>query len=415
MLERPDIRHPELLSMKEVLEQRRDEKIQLESTLLKYKLGSLQNKSIAEKAQMHGQYMQTVRDVRDRNLEQVNKEWYQIHKERRSREDDVPEYMYLFPLRRSQQITNQTAYNKEVSLLSGLAKYRGFPAAPEIHGAKPGEIDSDLEKLGVSKPVTDATSYVDMRSQIVQQPVAPLARHPPSLRASFSANTVLPRPEAVADEHFLEQNPWANPQHPAHLHRQASALSRTVSPLATPAAQRRPPDLTGGARPASTLVEGQQGAYPAMHPLPVTVQPDKDPKATRLGFSTGTEHGPHLSTFSRLPPIPVEKSIPISGNHPSALQKSNASTTTSSEKAHPSTNRRVQAPEIHMKAYVPKIPRRMDSPSSAPPSKYPTSPPGRFPVIKAEDITRLPGRSPTPQHYHCSVPVNVTANGASDR
>ncbi|KAL8963852.1 MAG: hypothetical protein Q9183_004903 [Haloplaca sp. 2 TL-2023] len=150
MLAEPNATHPELLGMKEVLEQRRDEKIQYENTLLKYKLGALQNKSIAEKAQVHGQYMQSVREIRDRNLEQANKEWYQIHKERRNREDDVPEYMYQFPTRRSQQISHQTAYNKEVSLLSGIAKHRGFPAAPEICGAKADEIDDDLEKMGVS-------------------------------------------------------------------------------------------------------------------------------------------------------------------------------------------------------------------------------------------------------------------------
>ena len=150
MLAEPNVTHPELLGMNQVLEQRRDEKIQHENTLLKYKLGSLQNKSKAEKAQVHGQYMQSVRDIRDWNLEQVNKEWYQIHKERFSRENNVPEYMYLFPARRSKQITHQTAYNKEVSLLSGIAKYRGFPAAPEICGAKPSEIQSDFEKMGVS-------------------------------------------------------------------------------------------------------------------------------------------------------------------------------------------------------------------------------------------------------------------------
>ena len=149
MLAEPNVTHPELLGMNQVLEQRRDEKIQHENTLLKYKLGSLENKSKAEKAQVHGQYLQSVRDIRDWNLEQVNKEWYQIHKERFGRENTVPEYMYQFPTRRSQQITHQTAYNKEVSLLSGIAKYRGFPATPEICGAKSSEIESDLEKMGV--------------------------------------------------------------------------------------------------------------------------------------------------------------------------------------------------------------------------------------------------------------------------
>ncbi|KAI4245916.1 MAG: hypothetical protein L6R42_010053, partial [Xanthoria sp. 1 TBL-2021] len=201
MLAEPNVTHPELLGMNQMLEQRCDEKIQHENTLLKYKLGSLENKSKAEKAQVHGQYMQSVRDIRDWNLEQVNKEWYQIHKERFGRENNVPDYMYQFPTRRSQQITHQTAYNKEVSLISGIAKYRGFPAAPEICGAKPSEIESDFEKMGIA----------------IQQPSAVRARHPPSLRASLSATAVLPRSKAVADEHFLEQNPWANPQHPAHL------------------------------------------------------------------------------------------------------------------------------------------------------------------------------------------------------
>ncbi|KAL8701505.1 MAG: hypothetical protein Q9224_000469 [Gallowayella concinna] len=152
MLAETNVTHPELLAMNQVLEQRRDEKIQHENTLLKYKLGSLQIKSKAEKAQVHGQYMQSVRDIRDENMEQVNKECHQIHKERRNRENGVPEYMYQLPTRRSQQITHQAAYNKEVSLLSGMAKYHGFPAAPEICGAKPGEIESDLEKMGARIP-----------------------------------------------------------------------------------------------------------------------------------------------------------------------------------------------------------------------------------------------------------------------
>lgn len=416
MLEGAEITHPELLSMKEVLEQRRDEKIQYENTLLKYKLGSLQNKSVAEKAQVHGQYMQTVREIRDRNLEQVNKEWYQIHKERRSREDDVPEYLYLYPARRSLQITNQTAYNKEVSLLSGIAKYRGFPAAPEIRGAKPAEIEADLERLGVSNAAANTRCYAEVLSQIVQQPVASSARHPPSLRASLSANAVLPRPNTVADERFLEQNPWANPQHPAHLHRQASALSRTVSPSAPPISQKRAPESSGSLQVASTLAEAQQGPYPSMLPTPATGESDRDPKASRLGLSTSTAHLP-TSGFGRQPPPSTENSNSVATNHQGGLQKNRALAGTSSEKAHASASGRFQAPEIHMRPYVPKLPRRTEtnSPSSGPTAKLPTSPPTRFPVIKPEDVMRLPGRSPTPQRMHRSIPVNVAANGARDR
>ncbi|KAL8907591.1 MAG: hypothetical protein Q9207_001328 [Kuettlingeria erythrocarpa] len=399
MLEGAEITHPELLSMKEVLEQRRDEKMQYENTLLKYKLGSLQNKSVAEKAQVHGQYMQTVREIRDRNLEQVNEEWYQIHKERRSREDDVPEYMYLYPTQRSHQIANQAAYNKEVSLLSGIAKYRGFPAAPEIRGAKPTEIEADLERLG-----------------IIPQPVLPLARHPPPLRASLSANAVLPRPNAVADEHFLEQNPWANPQHPAHLRRQASALSRTVSPSATPVSQKRAPESLGSLKVAPTLADAQRGSYPSMLPTPAIGEPDSDATISRLGFAASRSHLPASAPTRQAPPL-AENSHSVATNRQGGLPKNGTVVVTSSEKAHAPASGRFQAPEIHMRPYVPKISRRTEtnSPSSGSTAKLPTSPPGRFPVIKSEDIMHMPGRSPTPQRMHRSVPVHVAASGARDR
>ncbi|KAI4279152.1 MAG: hypothetical protein LQ337_000493 [Flavoplaca oasis] len=394
MLAEPNVTHPELLGMNQVLEQRRDEKIHHENTLLKYKLGSLENKSKAEKAQVHGQYMQSVRDIRDWNLEQVNKEWYQIHKERFGRENNVPEYMYLFPTRRSQQITHQTAYNKEVSLLSGIAKYRGFPAAPEICGAKPNEIESDFEKMGIA----------------VQQPPAARARQPPSLRASLSATAVLQRSKAVADEHFLEQNPWANPQHPAHLHRQASGLSRTASPLAYSATQKRPLDSTTGMRSTPT--------------------PAGAPSGPRSAEGAATDHTELQMRIDKQRLIP-DTSDAVSSSRPSKevpvakesqrrrLQKSNATSLSGSERAHGSVAGRTPGQEILGRPYMPRQPFKGNSPSSATASvsalasKGPVSPPNRFPMIKAEDLARLSGRSPPTQQYQ--QPVQVAVNGGIDR
>ncbi|KAL8734606.1 MAG: hypothetical protein Q9181_003158 [Wetmoreana brouardii] len=414
MLAKPNATHPELLGMKEVLEQRRDEKIQYESTLLKYKLGSLQNKSKAEKAQVHGQYMQSVRDIRDRNLEQANKEWYQIHKERRSREDDVPEYMYQFPTRRSQQVTHQTAYNKEVSLLAGIAKHRGFPAAPEICGAKPGEIDSDLERMGVGArgKALEVSRIADASSQIVQQAPAPLTRQPPTLRTSLTANAVLQRPKAVADEHFLEQNPWANPQHPAHLHRQTSALSRTASPLAKPALSKRPAEASLGPRSSFAVAEAHPGRISS-----VTGPQDRDSRATRPGYNARRDQDAPSNTPRRHPPALTESlSLPLD-NQQSRLQRSKASPLTASEKSYPSTADREPIQEMHVRPYIPKVSLKTDSPSFASTVKLPTmgSPTNRYPVIKAEDVVRLPGRSPTPQHYHRPISVNGAAIGAGDR
>lgn len=149
-LNNPNPNHPDYLAMMECVDQRRNEKIEHEQILLRYKLQALERISVGERAQRHSQYMQTVREIRDRTLEQANKEWYQIQRERRSWDGDLPEYMYMFPTRRSHQITQQTAYNAEVSILSGVAKYVGFPAAPEICGARSSEIDEDLKCMGVS-------------------------------------------------------------------------------------------------------------------------------------------------------------------------------------------------------------------------------------------------------------------------
>lgn len=149
MLDQPNPTHPEFVAMMRVIDRRRDEKIEYEETLLRYKLITLQKKSIAEKAQIHTQYMQTAREIRERTLEKLHKESYQLQRERRNAEGDVSDYAYNFPTKRSQQITNQTAYNTEVSILSGIAKHVGFPAAPPLSALRSSEIEEDLQSMGV--------------------------------------------------------------------------------------------------------------------------------------------------------------------------------------------------------------------------------------------------------------------------
>ena len=143
MLDQPTFIHPELLLMKEVIDRLRDQKVQYEQTLLKYKLETLQRESIANKAQVHSQYMITAGEIRDTYLSQINAEIYQTQRERRNCEGDMPDFMYAFNPRRSKQIRDQTAYNEEISLLSGIAKYVGFPAAPDINQIRPNEWEED--------------------------------------------------------------------------------------------------------------------------------------------------------------------------------------------------------------------------------------------------------------------------------
>ena len=142
--------HPELLKQLEVVRKHRDDKFDVEQKLLVYKVGALKNKSVAERSQLQSAYYQTVRDVRERHLEKLSEHFYRIQRDRFKAETAPPIYAIPFPERRSKQITQQTAYNKEVSILSGVARYVGFPAAPELPQSHQKELETDMQNMGVS-------------------------------------------------------------------------------------------------------------------------------------------------------------------------------------------------------------------------------------------------------------------------
>jgi hypothetical protein len=141
--------HPELLRQVEAVQKYRDEKFEVEQKLLVYKIGALKNKAVAERSQIHSQYFQTVRDIRKRHLERISEHFYRIQRDRFKADSSIPSFTIPFPERRSQQILQQTAYNKEVSILSGVAKYVGFPAAPELTSSKQKDVEDDMQKMGV--------------------------------------------------------------------------------------------------------------------------------------------------------------------------------------------------------------------------------------------------------------------------
>lgn len=92
---------------------------------------------------------------------------------------------------------------------------------------------------------------------------------PPMLRASLSAASNYGRLQAGAEDHFIQQNAWANPQHPVHqMHRQVSALSQADTPSATPASQKHALQLQGS---ASTVAEVQSEPSLSVIPSPATL------------------------------------------------------------------------------------------------------------------------------------------------
>ena len=128
----------------------RDEKFDTEQKLLVYKIKSLKTKSVAQRSQIHSAYFQTVRDVRERHLDRIGERLGRVRRDHVKADEKVPSYSIPFPIRRSTQAKQQSSYNKEVSILSGVAKYVGFPAAPNVTTALQAEMDEDMEKMGVS-------------------------------------------------------------------------------------------------------------------------------------------------------------------------------------------------------------------------------------------------------------------------
>jgi len=142
--------HPEYLTMMQAIDARRDERLRVNDRLREYELQTLKTFAVARRSQILVQYQQDVRDIREKKLEDLGKQWYEIQHDRRSYAGTVPDYTLKFPTQRSQQVINQIAYSNEVSILSGVAKYVGFPSAPAMTMATDAELADDFAKMGVS-------------------------------------------------------------------------------------------------------------------------------------------------------------------------------------------------------------------------------------------------------------------------
>lgn len=143
--------HPIFLAQLKCLDEYRDEKIRYETVNLRYRQQALATKTVAERTQLHSQFFQDVRKERDEALEKCYKDYNALQKDRRRWGSDETNCNYLYNPKRSQQIQQQASYNLEVSILSGIAKHVGFPAAPDINGLPTSEIEADFQAMTVSQ------------------------------------------------------------------------------------------------------------------------------------------------------------------------------------------------------------------------------------------------------------------------
>jgi len=219
--------HPDYLAMMQCIDARYEEKVRIVDLEYKFNAQALKCWAVARRAQIHGQYFQSVRDSRESVLEELGRKWYQIQQQRRRHANAIPDYGIRFPTSKTQRTKDAIAYNKEVSILSGIAKHEGFPAAPQIKGASAAEIEEDFEEIARAA-----------RQGTHQQAAIP---------SSFQELSGLSFNIGVAGQQYLADTPWANPNHPSHhVQRQRSRRDpRTSSPPSGPPGGRTSHQASG--------------------------------------------------------------------------------------------------------------------------------------------------------------------------
>ncbi|KAK6505555.1 hypothetical protein TWF481_007449 [Arthrobotrys musiformis] len=145
--------HPELILMSQSIETHKREKIEKANILLSFQQQTAEVERIANRAAIWAQYNQEIRETREKCFSEANTQWWAIHRERRAADTSLSDYVYRIPKSLSTQINHRNRYNAEVSLLSGIAKHVGFPAAPSIAGASADEVRADLEAMGVRRRI----------------------------------------------------------------------------------------------------------------------------------------------------------------------------------------------------------------------------------------------------------------------
>lgn len=145
-----ECKHPEYLRQVACVDARYAKQVDETRAYRKFKMESIKRTTLGERSQLHSQYFQHARELRENVMIGLGEDWYNIQKERRQdNQSNDALYMRTFPAKKTVQIRHQAKYNQEVSVLSGVAKYVGFPAAPNISGAEGDALDDDLRAMKV--------------------------------------------------------------------------------------------------------------------------------------------------------------------------------------------------------------------------------------------------------------------------
>ena len=216
----------------------------------------------------------------------------------------------------------------------------------------------------------------------------------------------------------MEQNPWANAQHPAHhqnhpFQRQTSGLSRADTPGTTPAAQRRIVDMAGLHGPAPKIAELQSEA-PSLLAIPAIGE--KATGTIENGLEVASDN---LAPFTQSKRHGTPSNGPIStktaqGTIPS--EKSRASALGALIRSRTSSGSRTRFPKTQA---IPDGPAEsvtnVNTSASSRTASVPPSTPVRYSIIKAEESLHS-SRQPASIRYHRpAVQASGRSNGHVDR
>ncbi|KUI66308.1 Transcriptional regulatory protein dep1 [Cytospora mali] len=192
--------HPEYLAMMQCIDSRRVERLRVADVEYKLNMTALDRWAVARRAQILTQYFQSARETRERYIDDLGREWYEIQHERRRVANPIPDYGFRFPKTKLEQKRHAVAHSKEVSILAGIAQHQGFPAAPDMKGATSAELEEDFEAMA--------------RARQGAQPIGVAQRIQPALQEYATA----PFGQGLgpAGQEYIENHPWANPKHPSH-------------------------------------------------------------------------------------------------------------------------------------------------------------------------------------------------------
>ncbi|KAK1809005.1 Transcriptional regulatory protein, partial [Friedmanniomyces endolithicus] len=305
MLAQPDCQHPEYLRQVACVNARREKQMREAQAFYHYRLTSIRQRTLGDRSQLQSQYHQHIREMRESVMYQLGEEWYNIQKERRQQHQEKDDaYIYKFPAKKSAQIRQQAKYNQEVSVLSGVAKYVGFPAAPDINGAEGDLLEDDLKAMKVSQltqllnPTPSSPDKADPLTQPPQisnrlpQPSATAPAPPPAQPAYPRFPTVPTQNEALAHQQYIEQNAWAQSQRPLHNNLGTPNLTHT------PDWVDRPGNHGSSAR---NLIRNLSGSGGPNHTR------DQGPGHSHLPGRTGTPFATPLpQKRAGLPQLPAE-------------------------------------------------------------------------------------------------------------